>query len=77
MAFTRRSVQRLVDLQQTARQLAAERAGAEAQGRSDGGQTHVLQPHRRQRHARFSLHLLESSGHLYTLPDEQGVALQT
>jgi hypothetical protein len=74
--FPRRPVQRLVDLQPIARQLAAERAGAEAQGRSDGRQAHTLQPHRRQRHALFSLHLLESSGHLHTLPDEQGVALQ-
>lgn len=58
------------------RQLAAEGAGAAAQGRFNGSQAHALQPHRRQRHALFSLHLLESSGHLHTLPDGQGVALQ-
>ena len=34
-------------------------AGAAAQGRSDGSQAHALQPHRRQRNALFSLHLLE------------------
>jgi hypothetical protein len=51
-----------------ARQLAAEGAGAAPQGGADGSQAHALQPHRRQHHALFSLHLLESSRHLHTLP---------
>jgi hypothetical protein len=62
---------------QTERRLAADGAGAAAQGGSDGPQAHALQPHGRQRLALFSLHLLESSGHLHTLPDESGVALET
>jgi hypothetical protein len=50
------------------RQLVAVGAGAVAQCSSDGSQPHALQPHRGQNHALMSFHLLDSSGHLHTLP---------
>lgn len=58
------------------RQFAGMSAGAAAQGRSDGWKAHALQPHHRQRHALFSLNLLESPVHLHTLPVRRGVAGQ-
>lgn len=59
-----------------ARQLATERRWAAPQSRGDAPQGQPLEFHRRQRHALFGSHLLESSSHRHTLPEGQGVALQ-
>ncbi len=59
-----------------ARQLATERRWVRPKSRGDAPRGQPLQLHRRQRHALFGLHLLESSNHRHTLPEGQGVALQ-
>ena len=59
-----------------ARQFATESNRTAAQDRPDGSKAPPLQSHRRQHHALFSLHLLESCRQLSTLPVRQGVALQ-
>jgi hypothetical protein len=59
-----------------ARQLTADRRRAALQGQGDLPWGNALQQHPGQRHALLSLHLLESSRHLGTLPLGQGVAFQ-
>jgi hypothetical protein len=59
-----------------ARQLAADRRRAATEGQSNRPWSHALQQHPGQRHALFSLHLLESSRHLRTLPGGPGVAFR-
>ncbi len=59
-----------------ARQIAADRRRAALQGQGNRSGGRALQRHPSQRHALFSLHLLESSRHLHTLPGRQDVAFQ-
>ncbi len=57
-------------------QLAADRRRAALLGQGNRPWGHALQQHPGQRHALFSLNLLESCRHLHTLPGGQDVAFQ-